>query len=57
MDKETEDQRTIDLLPCNLVSEEVNPRQLLAEDLKSRDRSSVATALAAGLASAPTFST
>lgn len=51
-DKATEDQRTIDyFLPGNQVADEVNPRQLLKEELKYRDGSSVATALATGLAS------
>lgn len=51
-DKATEDQRTIDyFLPGNQVADDVNPRLLLKEELKYRDGSSVATALAAGLAS------
>lgn len=51
-DKATEDQRTIDyFLPGNQVADDFNPRTVRAEELKYRDGSSVATALAAGLAS------
>lgn len=51
-DKVTEDHETIDyFLPGNQVADDFNPRLVLAEELKYRDGSSVATALAAGLAS------
>lgn len=51
-DKLTEDHRTIDyFLPGNQVADDVNPRLNLAEELKYRDGSSIATAFAAGLAS------
>lgn len=51
-DKATEDQRTINyFLPGIQVADDANPRMPLKEDAKSHDGSSVATALAAGLAS------
>jgi hypothetical protein len=51
-DKATEDQRAIDyFLPGSQVVDDFNPRMVRTEELKYRDGSSVATALAAGLAS------
>ena len=52
-DKATGEHLAIDyyFLPGNQVADDGNPRLLLAEELKYRDSSSVATALAAGLAS------
>lgn len=51
-DKATEDQKTIDwFFPGNQVADDFNPRAVRTSELKNRDGSSVATALAAGLAS------
>lgn len=51
-DKATEDQKTIDyFFPGNQVADDFNPRAVRTSELKYRDGSSVATALAAGLAS------
>lgn len=51
-DKVTEDQHKISYyFPGNQVADDMNPRTMRASDLKHRDGSSVATALAAGLAS------
>ncbi|KAI3548695.1 intracellular serine protease [Colletotrichum abscissum] len=51
-DKLTEDHRIIDyFLPGNQVADDVNPRLNLAEKLKYRDGSSIATVFADGLAS------
>lgn len=51
-DKATEDQRNIDwFFPGNKVVDDFNPRTTQPADLRYRDGSSVATALAAGLAS------
>lgn len=51
-DKSTEDHRAINFfLPGNKVVDDHNPRLFLTEELKYRDGSSIATALAAGLAS------
>ncbi|KAF3766193.1 subtilisin-like protein, partial [Cryphonectria parasitica EP155] len=50
--KATEDQQTIDyFLPGYQVADDFHPRIVRTEELKYRDGSSVATALAAGLAS------
>lgn len=51
-DKATEDQNSIDwFFPGNQVADDFNPRSMRTGELKYRDGSSVATALAAGLAS------
>lgn len=51
-DKQTEDQHTIDwFFPGNQVADDYNPRAVRLSELEYRDGSSVATALAAGLAS------
>lgn len=51
-DKATEDQKTIDyFFPGKQVADDFNPRTMRTTELKYRDGSSVATALAAGLAS------
>lgn len=51
-DRATEDHRTIDwFFPGNQVADDFNPRSMRGGELQYRDGSSVATALAAGLAS------
>ncbi|ROV88757.1 hypothetical protein VMCG_10053 [Cytospora schulzeri] len=51
-DRQTEDHNTIDwFFPGNQVADDFNPRSVRTDQLMYRDGSSVATALAAGLAS------